>query len=148
MSRLPSATAAQRMMRPLVATLAVLASAVACANESDLIGQDALLARLAAQDAGLVVLDVRTAEEFAEGHVPGASNVSHDELEARLGELAGARDKDIVIYCRSGRRADLAAETLAKAGFHRLYHLEGDFLGWSAAGREIQKPAAEAGPPD
>jgi len=132
---------------PLFAALAVLASAVACAgDDASLVGQEALLARLDAQDAQLVVLDVRTAQEFAEGHVPGARNISHDELGARLGELAGARDKDLVIYCRSGRRTGLAIETLQQAGFSRLLHLEGDFLGWTAAGRRVERAAAGADP--
>lgn len=144
--------ASQRAVRgsrlvPLFAALAVLASAVACAgDDASLVDQEALLARLDAQDAQLVVLDVRTAQEFAEGHVPGALNISHDELGARLGELAGARDKDLVIYCRSGRRTGLAIETLQQAGFSRLLHLEGDFLGWTAAGRRVERAAAGADP--
>ena len=148
MSHLPCRTAKGPRLAPLFAALAVLASAVACAgDDASLIGQDALLARLAAQDAELVVLDVRTSAEFAEGHVPGARNISHDELGARLGELAGARDHDLVIYCRSGRRTDIAIETLRQAGFTRLLHLDGDFLGWTAAGREVERAAdgADAG---
>lgn len=136
-----------RSLGSLLAALAVLASAAACAGDAaGLISQDALLARQAAQDEALVVLDVRTAGEFAEGHVPGARNISHDELGARLGELAGARDKDVVIYCRSGRRTGLAIETLQQAGFKRLLHLDGDYLGWTEAGREVQRNAAGADP--
>jgi phage shock protein E len=100
---------------------------------------DELIARQHAKDAKLVVLDVRTPEEFAEGHVPGAVNVPHDQVEARLGELQSLRDKDVVLYCRSGRRAGMAAETLQKAGFTRLQHLEGDMQGWTAAGRPTAK---------
>jgi rhodanese-related sulfurtransferase len=97
-------------------------------------------------EAGLVVLDVRTAEEFAAGHVPGAINVPHDQVEARLAELAGARDKDVVLYCRSGRRVQVAAGVLARAGFTRLSHLEGDFPGWAGAGlpTQVTAPAASS----
>jgi phage shock protein E len=97
-------------------------------------------------EAGLVVLDVRTPEEFAAGHVPGAINVPHDQVEARLAELAGAKDQDVVLYCRSGRRVQVAAGVLAKAGFTRLSHLEGDFPGWSGAGlpTQVTAPAASA----
>lgn len=134
-----------RRLAALCTALAVLAAPACAYGDADLVGQDALLARLAAQDAALVVLDVRSAAEFAEGHVPGARNISHDELGARLGELAGSRDKDLVIYCRSGRRTGLAIETLREAGFTRLFHLQGDFQGWAAAGRDIERPAAAGG---
>ena len=79
-----------------------------------------------------MVLDVRTAAEFAAGHVPGARNVSHDLLASRIDELAAARDKQVVLYCRSGRRTLLAEDILRKAGFKKLAHLEGDYLAWEA----------------
>lgn len=102
--------------------------------------QDALLARQAAKDRDLVVLDVRAPEEFAAGHVPGAINVPHDQVEARLPELqTKLAGKDVVVYCRSGRRAGMALSVLEKAGFQRLGHLEGDMSAWSAAGRPIAK---------
>jgi phage shock protein E len=100
---------------------------------------DELLARQHAKDASLVVLDVRTPEEFAEGHVPGAVNVPHDQVGTRLGELQSLKDKDVVVYCRSGRRAGMAADVLQQAGFTRLQHLEGDMQGWTAAGRPTAK---------
>lgn len=147
MNRLPRPVGRDRVRIPLFAALALLVSAAACADsDAALVDQDTLLARLDAQDTELVVLDVRTAEEFAQGHVPGARNISHDELGARLGELAGERDKDLVIYCRSGHRAGIAVETLHAAGFTRLFHLEGDFLGWTAAGRKTEGAAAEPDP--
>ncbi len=98
-------------------------------------------------EPGLVVLDVRTPQEFAAGHVPGALNVPHDQLASRLAELAGAKDAEVVLYCRSGRRAQMAANVLAEAGFDRLTHLEGDYTAWSEAGLPSEKPAAEAAPP-
>jgi rhodanese-related sulfurtransferase len=97
-------------------------------------------------DADVVVLDVRTSEEFAAGHVPGSVNVPHDQVESRLAELAGAKDKDVVLYCRSGRRAQMAADVLAQAGFRRLSHLEGDYPGWSAAGLPTEAAAPALAP--
>lgn len=129
------------MIKALVTAFAVLLSVVAFAGEAPGIGGDALLARMAGGEA-LVVLDVRTAKEFAEGHVPGAINISHDELEARLPELEADRDRDVVVYCRSGKRAGLALDMLEKAGFKRLYHLEGDYLGWAAASRPVEPAPA------
>ena len=130
------------MIKALVTAFAVLLSAVAFAGEAPGIGGDALLARMAGGDEALVVLDVRTPKEFAEGHVPGAINISHDELEARLLELEADRDRDVVVYCRSGKRTGLALDVLEKAGFKRLYHLEGDYLGWAAASRPVEPAPA------
>ncbi len=110
------------------------------------IGAESLLAREAAHDPALVVLDVRTAAEFAAGHVPGAINVPHDEIERRLDELAGLRDKDVVVYCKGGRRAELALEVLGRHGYPRLLHLDGDMQGWEAAGRPVEKAAGVDAP--
>ena len=93
-----------------------------------------------------LVLDVRGDDEFAEGHVPGAVHIPHDRLAARLPELAGAKDREVVVYCRSGRRAALALETLKNAGFRRLAHLQGDYPGWveaQAAGQGAAQAPAE-----
>ena len=124
------------------ATLPVLADAPAAPLEP--VAPSALEQRLG--EADLVVLDVRTPEEFAAGHVPGAVNVPYDQVEARLAELAGAKDKDVVLYCRSGRRVQVAAGVLAQAGFTRLSHLEGDFPAWSGAGlpTQVSAPAASS----
>jgi rhodanese-related sulfurtransferase len=81
----------------------------------------------------VVLLDVRTVEEFVEGHIPNALNIPHKELEARLAELSGAKDTQIVIYCRSGRRAEVAKQVLVKNGFNHLDHLTGDFNGWTSS---------------
>jgi phage shock protein E len=130
------------MIKALVTAFAVLLSVVAFAGEAPGIGGDALLARMAGGDEAPVVLDVRTPKEFAEGHVPGAINISHDELEARLPELEADRDRDVVVYCRSGKRAGIALDMLEKAGFKRLYHLEGDYLGWAEASRPVEPAPA------
>lgn len=123
--------------RPASATPAASAPAAAAAVTP--ITAEQLIARQRAKDASLFLLDVRTPEEFAEGHVPGAVNVPHDQVEKRLAELDSARGKDVVLYCRSGRRAGLAADVLSRAGFRKLQHLEGDMQGWTAAGRPVEK---------
>ena len=86
----------------------------------------------------LFVLDVRTPQEFAEGHVPGAVNVPHDQLASRLGEVP--KDKDVVLYCRSGRRSALAAGVLAANGYTRVSQLEGDMQAWIQRGRPVETP--------
>ena len=103
------------------------------------IKSDALLERAKKMDESFVILDVRTPEEFAQGHVPGAINIPHDKLADRVAELLGAKNKDVVLYCRSGKRAGLAAETLTANGFKKLLHLEGDMQKWTEANRPTEK---------
>jgi rhodanese-related sulfurtransferase len=117
---------------PAAATPAT-ASAVAVAEISVV----ALRDRLASKDAAPYVLDVRSAEEYATGHVPGAVNVPYDQVAARLAELP--RDREIVLYCRSGRRAGLAADVLAANGFKRLTQLAGDMPAWAASGNPVEQ---------
>lgn len=100
--------------------------------------QDELLQHQKQHGDHLFVLDVRTPQEFAEGHVPGAVNISHDQLAARLAEVP--KDQDVVLYCRSGRRAGMAADVLRAHGYTRLSHLDGDMQAWVANGRPVAKP--------
>lgn len=91
------------------------------------------LQQLMKKDTQVVLLDVRTVEEFEDGHIPNALNIPHKELEQRLVELAESKDTQIVIYCRSGRRAEVAKQVLIKNGFNHLDHLTGDFNGWTSS---------------
>jgi rhodanese-related sulfurtransferase len=100
---------------------------------------EALLERARKADESFVILDVRTPEEFVQGHVPGAINIPHDKLADRIAELMGEKNKDVVLYCRSGRRAVLAADTLKANGFTKLLHLEGDMQQWTEAKRPVEK---------
>ena len=126
----PIATAGE----PAAATAAAPAPAAAVA----LMSQEALLEHQSSHPDHLFVLDVRTPQEYAEGHVPGAVNVPQEQLASRLAEVP--KDKDVVIYCRSGRRSALAADVLAANGYSRLSHLEGDMNAWVAKGRPVAKP--------
>ena len=87
---------------------------------------------------GLVLVDVRTPEEFASGHLPGAVNIQRDQLPRHFAELESAREP-IVVYCERGPRALAAAETLLDAGFPQVRHLTGDMAGWRDAGLPIEK---------
>ncbi len=99
--------------------------------------QEQLLTHLRQHPDHLFVLDVRTPQEYAEGHVPGAVNVPHDQVATRMAEIP--RDKDVVLYCRSGRRAQAAADVLASHGYKRMTHLEGDMPAWIERGRPVEK---------
>ena len=70
--------------------------------------------------APVLYVDVRTPAEYAAGHVRGAVNIPHDQMEARWRELSAHRARPLVLYCHTGRRAGLALEVLRARGFSRL----------------------------
>lgn len=114
------------------ALLFVVWSAVSMAQATD-ISQADLMQRIKTNQAGLI-LDVRSPEEYAGGHVPGAINIPYDQLGSRLAEISSHKSKEVVVYCKSGKRAGIAANTLQAAGFGKLRHLDGDMDGWSSKG--------------
>jgi phage shock protein E len=126
------ATAGESSATAPVSTPAAAAAAVAPMS------QEALLEHQSRHPDHLLVLDVRTPQEYAEGHVPGAVNVPYDQLASRLAEIP--KDKDVVLYCKSGRRAGIAADVLAANGYTRLSHLEGDMPAWIEKGHPVEKP--------
>tara|TARA_B100000745_G_scaffold174825_1_gene114505 strand:- start:2703 stop:3089 length:387 start_codon:yes stop_codon:yes gene_type:complete len=81
----------------------------------------------------MLILDVRSPGEYERGHVPGAINIPHNQVENRLPEIIEYKDQTVVVYCRSGRRAGMAESVLEASGFTQLKHLEGDWLGWEAS---------------
>lgn len=85
-----------------------------------------------ALDQGALIVDVRTPEEFAQGHVPGAVNLPLQEIAAWADKLP--KDKPVYLYCRSGNRSRQAAEYLKKKGYTNLYNLEGGVLAIERAG--------------
>ena len=107
-------------------------STICMAGVTD-ISQVELMQRIKANQAGLI-LDVRSPQEYAEGHIPGAINIPHDQLGSRLAEIGSHKDKDVVLYCGSGGRVGIAVNTLRPAGFSKLLHLDGDMNGWRRNG--------------
>ncbi len=85
-------------------------------------------------------VDVRSAEEYAEGHLKGAMLVTWGEKDFEKQALAQlAKDKPVLVYCRSGRRSTAAAEVLAKLGFDVIRNLEGGIIAWQKAGKPVVK---------
>lgn len=126
----------------LLVILVLGPAGAARADDFALIVPRALAERLETADSKLLVLDVRTAAEFDAGHIPGAIHIPHDVLGERIAELGPTDQRDIIVYCRSGRRSALALAILQEAGLKRLFHLDGDYLRWSEEGRSlIQAPA-------
>lgn len=86
-----------------------------------------------------MLIDVRSPQEYAQGHIPGAINMPHDEIDGYINQLQDAKDKPIIIYCRSGRRASIAMKKLELQEFTDVSHLEGDIMGWRESGLPIDK---------
>ena len=91
-------------------------------------------------DADSVKLDVRTAEEYALGSIPGFRNLPLDELREHLQEIP--REKPVVVSCAVGLRGYLAARILMQHGFQQVFNLSGGYKTWSAATAPLQQPAA------
>ena len=85
------------------------------------------------------ILDVRSAVEFAGGHLPGAKNIPLPELASRVGELDKMKSKSIVVVCQSGARSARAAGVLAKAGFDDVINLDGGLAAWQTQGLPLAK---------
>jgi len=115
-----------------------MAGSTICIAQVTDISQVELMQRIKANHANLI-LDVRSPKEYAEGHIPGAINIPHDQLGSRLAEIGSHKDKDVVLYCGSGGRVSIAANTLQAAGFSKLLHLDGDMNGWRSNGQPIKK---------
>lgn len=120
--------------------LASLVFGIACQAEPTPSGSISADAFLAAPPANALVLDVRSREEFASGHIANAVNVPHDELASRLSELSGGEGRSVVVYCERGGRAGMAATVLADAGYSSVLHLEGDMSEWRSQGRPLVTP--------
>ncbi len=105
---------------------------VSC-NQSEIvdgdISQGSLIEQMTSDNAP-VILDVRTPEEYAAGHISGAINIPHNMLAARIDELSEYKNEQIVVHCQSGRRAGLAEAILREGGYNKVLHLEGDMYAW------------------
>ena len=80
-------------------------------------------------EEGYIILDVRTQEEYDEGHIPGAILIPNTEIEARAEEELPDKDQLILVYCRSGRRSKLAAEILVELGYTNIREF-GGIIDW------------------
>jgi len=80
------------------------------------------------EEKDFLILDVRTIEEYSEGHIEGSKLIPVSELGSRLNELP--QDKPIIVYCRSGNRSNTAANILIENGFKKIYDMGGGILEW------------------
>ena len=122
-------------MKRIIFLLLVVMLLAACAQEET--KQEAVYMNITAQEAkeimdresGYVILDVRTREEYDQGHIPGAIVISHEEVADKAEETLTDKDQLILVYCRSGRRSKIAAEALVELGYTNILEF-GGILDW------------------
>jgi rhodanese-related sulfurtransferase len=84
-----------------------------------------------------IVIDLRSADAYSQGHIVGAKNIPADELEAKIEGLAGMKDKPVVTVCEAGMTSTKAVATLKTAGFESAFGVKGGMAGWKEAGLPI-----------
>lgn len=94
-------------------------------------------ARLA--DGAVMILDIRTPEEFAKGHIPGAILMDYksNDFERRLAALD--KSKTYIVHCQSGGRSGRSLSKFEQLGFEHILHLKAGYRGWQKAGLPVEK---------
>lgn len=119
-------------MKKLVFLLLAVMMLTACGQDKEN-DQGAVYVNITAEEAkqimdsekGYIILDVRTQEEYDEGHIPGAIVISHEEIAEKAEDVLTDKDQLILVYCRSGRRSKLAAEALVELGYTNIKEFGG-----------------------
>ena len=123
-------------MKKLIFLLLAVMLLTACGQDRDN-DQEAVYLNITAEEAkqimdsedGYIILDVRTQEEYDQGHIPGAIVISHEEIAEKAEEVLTDKDQLILVYCRSGRRSKIAAEALAELGYTNIKEF-GGIIDW------------------
>ena len=85
--------------------------------------------RIMDSEGGYIILDVRTQEEYDEGHIPGATQISHEEIAEKAEDVLTDKEQLILVYCRSGRRSKIAAEAMVELGYTNIKEF-GGIIDW------------------
>ena len=123
-------------MKKLGILLLAVMMLTACGQDTEN-NQEAVYVNITAEEAkqimdseeGYIILDVRTQEEYDEGHIPGAIVISHEEIAEKAEEVLTDKDQLILVYCRSGRRSKIAAEALVELGYTNIKEF-GGIIDW------------------
>jgi phage shock protein E len=124
-------------MKNLLIALTLLASATFAAEPVKHV-ESAEASKIIAEGK-VVIVDVRTPDEFKEGHIKGAKNIdiSSGDFEAQLAKLD--KSQPTLVHCQAGGRSSRALKTFEKLGFTQVIHLDDGFGGWEAAGKPVEK---------
>jgi rhodanese-related sulfurtransferase len=88
---------------------------------------------------GFILIDVRTPEEHQGGFIPGTDfNIDFRDIQNRHEEIQAQPDSHVVVYCQSGHRSNIAAETLMSLGYKNVYNVEGSMNAWEEANYPIE----------
>ena len=90
--------------------------------------------------AGAVLVDVREADEWSQGHVPGALFIPRGYLELQVEEKVKDKDREVVVYCAGGTRSALGAKSLRELGYTQVSSMQGGFTRWKESGFPIEVP--------
>lgn len=94
--------------------------------------------KLGTLEEGEVILDVRSADEYRSGHVPGSKNIPHDQVDKHAAELG--KFKRVYVHCQMGGRAGKAADILARLGLQNIVCVSGSGMGeWISLGYPVEK---------
>ena len=123
-------------MKKLVFLLLAVMLLTACGQDKEN-DQGAVYVNITAEEAkqimdseeGYIILDVRTQEEYDEGHIPGAILIPNTEIEEKAEGVLTDKDQLILVYCRSGRRSKIAAEALVELGYTNIKEF-GGIIDW------------------
>ena len=123
-------------MKKLVFLLLAVMLLTACGQDKEN-DQGAVYMNITAEEAkqimdseeGYIILDVRTQEEYDQGHIPGATQISHEEIAEKAEGVLTDKDQLILVYCRSGRRSKIAAEALVELGYTNIREF-GGIIDW------------------
>ena len=123
-------------MKKLIFLLLAVVLLTACGQDKEN-DQGAVYVNITAEEAkrimdseeGYIILDVRTQEEYDQGHIPGATQISHEEIADKAEEVLTDKEQLILVYCRSGRRSKLAAEALVDLGYTNIKEF-GGIIDW------------------
>lgn len=125
-----------RVAAMMIAMMAILVSVCFAAGPVDLRSPEAKA--LMAKKSNLVLIDVRTPEEYQQVHLKGAKLIPLNELQQRMKEIP--RDKPLLVYCAVGARSLQAARFLSAQGFREVYHISDGIVGWYRNGFPIERP--------
>ena len=123
-------------MKKVIILLLAVMMLTACGQDKEN-DQGAVYVNITAEEAkkimdteeGYIILDVRTQEEYDEGHIPGAIVISHEEIAEKAEKVLTDKEQLILVYCRSGRRSKIAAEALVELGYTNIKEF-GGIIDW------------------
>ncbi|WP_133650012.1 rhodanese-like domain-containing protein [Paraburkholderia flava] len=89
-----------------------------------------------------VVVDLRSAEDFAKGHLPSARHLEFAELQAKVGQLVKNKSNPVLLVCQTGQQSNKAVRVVQDAGYAEVYVLQGGVNAWQQAGMPVVKQGA------